>query len=126
MRTYGEGFILVDQSPGAVDIAAIKNTNTKIIMRLPEMSDCETIGHSVSLNEQQIQEFSKLRTGTAVVMQNNWCDAVLAQINLYRYDYEGDLATTSNHRVLEFKSAVIGALLDQYAINKTRNMVDDK
>ena len=31
MRTYGEGFIIVDQSPTAVDIAAIKNTNTKDI-----------------------------------------------------------------------------------------------
>ena len=30
MRTYGEGFIIVDQSPTAVDISAIKNTNTKI------------------------------------------------------------------------------------------------
>ena len=36
MRTYGEGFLIVDQSPGAVDISAIKNTNTKIVMRLPE------------------------------------------------------------------------------------------
>ena len=35
MRTYGEGFIIVDQSPSAVDISAIRNTNTKIIMRLP-------------------------------------------------------------------------------------------
>lgn len=29
MRTYGEGFIIIDQSPTAVDISAIKNTNTK-------------------------------------------------------------------------------------------------
>jgi energy-coupling factor transporter ATP-binding protein EcfA2 len=31
IRTYGEGFIIVDQSPSSVDIAAIKNTSTKII-----------------------------------------------------------------------------------------------
>lgn len=122
MRTYGEGFILVDQSPSAVDIAAIKNTNTKIIMRLPEMTDCESVGRSVSLNEQQILELSKLRTGAAVVMQNNWCDAVLAQINRYEYDYEGDIPSVSSREVLAFKSAVIGELLNQYTIAKTKNV----
>lgn len=122
MRTYGESFILVDQSPGAVDIAAIKNTNTKIIMRLPESSDCEAIGRSVSLNEQQILELSKLRTGAAVVMQNNWCDAVLAQINRYEYPYEQDITSYSGTDILRFKSAVVGELLNQYTIGSTKDM----
>ncbi len=39
MRTYGEGFIIADQSPGLLDLAVIRNTNTKIILRLPEYSD---------------------------------------------------------------------------------------
>ena len=29
IRTYGEGFIIVDQSPSAVDIKKIKNTGKK-------------------------------------------------------------------------------------------------
>ena len=29
MRTYGEGFIIVDQAPGLLDMSAIRNTNTK-------------------------------------------------------------------------------------------------
>ena len=29
MRTFGEGFIIVDQAPGLLDLAAIRNTNTK-------------------------------------------------------------------------------------------------
>ena len=78
MRTYGEGFIIVDQSPTSVDIAAIKNTNTKIIMRLPEEEDCKIAGHSVSLSEQQVDELAKLETGVAVIMQNNWSEPVLA------------------------------------------------
>ena len=36
MRTYGEGFIIADQAPGLMDLSVIRNTNTKIIMRLPE------------------------------------------------------------------------------------------
>ena len=85
------------------------------------MNDCEAIGRSVSLNEQQILELSKLKTGAAVVMQNNWCDAVLAQIHRYCYDYEGELPAVSTADMLAFKCMVIGALLDQYAFEKTRN-----
>ena len=44
MRTYGEGFIIVDQSPGLMDMSAIRNTNTKIILRLPDLSDRELVG----------------------------------------------------------------------------------
>ena len=33
MRTYGEGFIIVDQFPNLLDPSAIRNTNTKIILR---------------------------------------------------------------------------------------------
>jgi DNA helicase HerA-like ATPase len=43
IRTYGEGFIIVDQSPSSVDIAAIKNTNTKIVLRTPEAHDREAV-----------------------------------------------------------------------------------
>lgn len=88
MRTYGEGFIIVDQSPTAVDIAAIKNTNTKILMRLPEKGDCEAVGNAAGLNEEQVREMSKLGTGIAVVMQNNWLEAVLTHIDAFSNQYE--------------------------------------
>ena len=122
MRTYGESFVLVDQSPSSVDIAAIKNTNTKIIMRLPEAGDCEAIGRSISLNDNQIAELSKLKVGTAVVMQNNWCDAVLTQINRYEYPYGGELPTCGGSEIMRFKSVVLEKLLDEYAIHRTRSV----
>ncbi|MBR2969334.1 MAG: ATP-binding protein, partial [Clostridia bacterium] len=122
MGTHGEGFVIVDQSPSLVDIDAIKNTNTKIIMRLPEMGDCEAVGRSVSLNEQQINELSKLRTGSAVVMQNNWCDSVLTQINRYDYPYAGEIPVCESSNILNFKSAVLSELLNEYAINRTRKV----
>jgi hypothetical protein len=81
MRTYGEGFIIVDQSPTAVDISAIKNTNTKIVMRLPEALDCEAIGHSIGLNDEQILELSKLDKGVAAIFQNDWLETVLTKID---------------------------------------------
>lgn len=83
MRTYGEGFIIVDQSPSAVDISAIRNTNTKIIMRLPEENDRKMAGKSAALKEEQINEIARLPKGVAVVYQNDWIEAVLCQINKF-------------------------------------------
>lgn len=80
MRTYGEGFIIVDQSPSAIDISAIRNTNTKIIMRLPEEIDRRTAGKSAAMKDNQIDEIAKLPTGVAVVYQNNWEEPVLCKI----------------------------------------------
>ncbi|MBD5282458.1 MAG: ATP-binding protein [Bacteroides sp.] len=81
MRTYGEGFIIVDQSPSAVDISAIRNTNTKIIMRLPEETDRKTAGKSAAMKDNQIDEIAKLPTGVAVVYQNNWEEPVLCKVD---------------------------------------------
>lgn len=83
MRTYGEGFIIVDQSPSQVDMAAIRNTNTKIIMSLPEAKDRETAGKSIGLNDDQINEIGKQKTGQAIVYQNSWEEPVQCQINLF-------------------------------------------
>ncbi len=81
IRTYGEGFIIVDQSPSSVDIAAIKNTNTKIVLRTPEANDREAIGRSIGLSDDQVNEIAKLPSGVAVVYQNDWINPVLTQIN---------------------------------------------
>lgn len=80
MRTYGEGFIIVDQSPTSVDEASIKNTNTKIIMSLPDGDDRYIVGKSVGLNDSQIEEISMLPTGVGIVFQNNWSAAVLCKM----------------------------------------------
>lgn len=81
IRTYGEGFIIVDQSPSSVDIAAIKNTNTKIVLRTPEANDREAVGRSMGLTEDQVNEIAKLPSGVAVVYQNDWVKPVLTMID---------------------------------------------
>lgn len=81
IRTYGEGVIIVDQSPSAVDIAAIKNTNTKIILRTPEANDREAIGRSIGLTVDQVNEIAKLPKGVAVVYQNEWLSPVLTKVD---------------------------------------------
>lgn len=81
IRTYGEGFVIVDQSPSSVDISAIKNTNTKIILRTPEANDREAVGRSMGLTEEQVNEIAKLPSGVAVVYQNDWVKPVLTMID---------------------------------------------
>ena len=97
IRTYGEGFIIVDQSPSSVDIAAIKNTNTKIVLRTPEGNDREAVGRSMGLTQEQVNEIAKLPSGVAVVYQNDWVRPVLTRINkanIREQQYVPDKKTT--------------------------------
>ena len=81
MRTYGEAFIIVDQSPALLDMAAIRNTNTKIILRLPDQTDRELVGRAANLSDEQITELARLERGVAAVYQNDWIEPVLVKIN---------------------------------------------
>ncbi|ELO5153564.1 ATP-binding protein, partial [Escherichia coli] len=101
MRTWGEGFIIADQSPYAVDISAIRNTNTKIIMRLPDEADRRIAGKSAGLNDDQLDELARLPKGVALVYQNDWLEPVLCRINKFAgkeetYRYEATAPSTGN------------------------------
>jgi len=84
MRTYGEGFIIADQAPGLLDMAVIRNTNTKIIMRLPDQTDRELVGRAANLNNDQITELAKLPCGVAAIYQNEWVQPVLCKIDKHK------------------------------------------
>lgn len=84
MRTYGEGFIIIDQSPMAVDTAAIENTSTKIIMNTPARDACEELSSALSLNEDQSKELARLSTGVAAVFQKGWLTPVLMKVDKWK------------------------------------------
>ena len=121
MRTYGEGFIIVDQSPGAVDISAIKNTNTKIIMRLPDYEDCLAVGRAASLSDKQISEIARLGTGEAIITQNNWLEAVLTQVDEYKGESLRGVDEITN--IIELP-AIKGQLLQEYFVQRKNNSYD--
>lgn len=110
MRTYGEGFIIADQSPGLLDMSVIRNTNTKIIMNLPDFDDRELVGRAAGLKDEQIVEIAKLPTGVAAVYQNKWIEAVLCKIDKYdtkckEYRLETNLNkldTSNTTKVIEY------------------------
>lgn len=102
MRTYGEGFIIADQAPGLLDMAAIRNTNTKIIHRLPDLSDRELAGRAANLNDQQIVELARLPKGVAAIYQNDWAEPVLCKIAKAeegeRFTYNRPIEDTTDNR----------------------------
>ena len=99
MRTYGEGFIIADQSPSAVDISAIRNTNTKIIMRLPDEQDRELAGKAAALKDEQLDEIARFPKGVAVVYQNDWMEPVLCKVSKFDTEEQPD--------VLKKKSTIV-------------------
>ena len=112
MRTYGEGFIIADQSPGMLDMAVIRNTNTKIIMRLPEYSDRELVGRAAGLKDEQIVELSKLNKGVAAIYQNDWIESVLCKVKKYLGDapeFKFEIKGTAEYR--DIKGEIISRLI---------------
>ena len=130
IRTYGEGFIIVDQSPSSVDIAAIKNTNTKIVLRTPEANDREAIGRSIGLTTDQVNEIAKLPSGVAVVYQNDWVSPVLTMIN--KANIEEKEFRYKNNSVIkpikEARSEIVAMLLQpwiQREYIRRKNLIQD-
>ncbi len=123
MRAYGEGFIIADQAPGLLDIAVIRNTNTKIILRLPEFSDRVLVGRACNLKDDQIEELARLKTGVAAVFQNNWIEAVLCEIEKYEeektYSYdrtkeERQYPDWKSNLITAIKSGSLGVFLEKF------------
>ncbi|MFL9925038.1 ATP-binding protein [Herbaspirillum lusitanum] len=114
MRTYGEGFIIVDQSPHAVDLAAIRNTNTKIIMRLPDEADRRLIGKSIGLKDDQLEEIARLPKGVAIVHQNDWLEPVLCQVRKFKGEERRYIAPVQQPGAMPASSATILNCLLQF------------
>lgn len=120
MRTYGEGFIIADQAPDMLDEAVIRNTNTKIIFRLPDEHDCELVGKSIALNDVQIKELAKLTAFVAVIHQNDWIEAVLCKSE--KYDKERKYAFNKK----ESNISAYHLMLNIYGISEKVALFDEE
>ena len=83
MRTYGEGFIIADQSPSIMDHSVIGNTQTKVFFMLPEREDRCVAAGSLELNADQQSELARLPIGVAVIYQNAWAEPVMTKIKYF-------------------------------------------
>ena len=113
MRTYGEGFIIIDQSPMAVDTAAIENTSTKIIMNTPAKDACEELSSALSLNSEQAKELSRLTTGVAAVLQKGWLTPVLMKVDRWSNKYEAETKKYDGEAIRKLRAELLRELLKQ-------------
>lgn len=123
MRTYGEGFIIADQAPGLMDMSVIRNTNTKIIMRLPDQEDRELVGKAANLNDDQIAELSKLPCGVAAVYQNEWIQPILCKVERFysdagRYMFEPDKEDDVYGHDKELSESLLTCIMDKELFRK--------
>lgn len=107
MRTYGEGFIIADQSPGLLDMSVIRNTNTKIIMRLPDYSDRLLVGKSAGLSDNQINELWRFERGVAAITQSDWLEPILCMIDKYEPEKISQKKTNHTKQDVREKRAVV-------------------
>lgn len=70
IRAMGQSVMVVDQLPSRVSPNIVKGTGAKIIHRLLAKDDRETVGHTMGLSDDQIDDLCQLRTGECVVSQN--------------------------------------------------------
>jgi len=66
-RETGEGIMIIDQYPSRLVPDAVKNTNVKIIHRLPARDDQETTASCMSLNADQSRLLATLKKGDAII-----------------------------------------------------------
>lgn len=124
MRTYGEGFIIADQAPGLMDMSVIRNTNTKIIMRLPDQTDRELVGKAANLNEDQIKELAKLPCGVAAIYQNEWVQPVLCKVDRFtandkRYTFTPDNDVHFDAEAKKVSESLLDCIMDKELFRKS-------
>lgn len=121
MRTFGEGFIIIDQSPSAVASVAVSNTSTKIIMRLPSEEDVRAAGSSIGLSEEQMKHIPMLPQGQAIVKQDNWIAPVMLLVDRASSSYNTRKLKTYEYDDLKvFRAELIEKLLQVVERNKGR------
>lgn len=86
MGTYGEGFLVVDQTPSALADAVISNTGTKVIFSLPNRNDCRPMSAAASLSDEQEREAANLPQGVCVVRNRDWNDPVLVKVDYFPHE----------------------------------------
>lgn len=69
VRTYGCGIVISDQSPSRLIDDAMRNTNTKLIMRLVSGEDIQSTVAGAGLPKEAQGDIPKLRRGQAILVR---------------------------------------------------------
>ena len=110
---FGQGFMIADQSPGVLCDDVIKNTNTKILFNMPDVSDYVRCGESIALTEKQIREIPTLGRGVCVVKQTSWESPVLCHVERY---VKAPCAYTPHYEQFQGRKEYFSCLLKPYSV----------
>lgn len=71
IRKWGEGLMIVDQQPSQLIPDAIKDTDLKIIHRMPSLDDRRAVGNCMGLNQEQIDLIAALDRGEVIISSSH-------------------------------------------------------
>jgi len=130
LRSYGEGFIIVDQMPNKLVPDVIKGSNLKIVHRLLSLDDRTVIGNTIGLRPEQVDYISRLTVGQAIVHSEELEEACLTAI----YSVENELTASFRQRIGSTQSLAhsVGrnaekfcATLDMFDMNYTSAVLQE-
>lgn len=98
LRSKGQGFIVIDQSPSKLAPDLIKNTNMKIIHRTVAEEDRHLVGGAMNMTEAQKNYLSCLKQGYATVYSEGDYHPKIVKLP-YAVDYER--SKLSREQILE-------------------------
>ena len=113
LRSTGEGFLIVDQSPGNLDTDVMKNTATKIVLNLREEEDIKAAASTLALTAEQSADLPKLGRGIAVIRQRDWAEPVLTKVEKMQpiqsvmNNSAADCVTQENKAIIQGRIALL-------------------
>lgn len=81
IRKWGEGLMIVDQQPSQLIPDAIKNTNLKIVHRMPSADDRHAVGACMGLNQEQTELIASLEIGQVILASEHDDAALWVQVD---------------------------------------------
>lgn len=84
IRAKNEGIFIIEQSPTKLVADVIKNTNLKIMHRITNRSDRQYLGDAMNMDEQQIRYATTLKSGHALIFEEQLDKPILVKINKFK------------------------------------------
>jgi hypothetical protein len=88
MGGFGEGLIVVEQIPRRLAEDALKNTNIKIVHKLPGQDDRQAVGGTMNLDQEQEPYLAKLAPGQAAFFVEGYEKPTFITIPDYRSQHK--------------------------------------
>lgn len=110
IRVYGEGIIIVDQSPTKLARDAIRNTNLQITHALRDAADREAIASAMIMDDVQSDYIGKLRVGEAAIFFPGMEKATFIKVHPMENFAVVDTGKTSSDEEIRKYMASISAL----------------